>query len=232
MMSILKLHNITKTFGNFKALDNINLIIESGKIIGLLGPNGSGKTTLIKIINGILQPTAGEVLINGHKPGIESKKIISYLPEKTYFNPNMKVNNTLKYFKDFYLDFDINQAKKLLETFKISLDKKMSELSKGMREKVQLTLVVCRQADLYIFDEPIAGVDPASRDLIMNTIMQYFKPGSSVIISTHLIADIEKVIDEVIMLKDGAISLSGNADELREKMKTSIDGIFREVFRC
>lgn len=231
-MNILEIVNVTKKYGDFTALNNVSLSLGKGKIIGLLGPNGSGKTTLIKIINGLLQPTSGKVLINGLKPGIESKKVISYLPERTYFNANMTVESILKLFKDFYVDFDLNEARSLLEKFKIPVKNKMSELSKGMREKVQLTLVINRQADIYIFDEPIAGVDPASRELILKTIISYFKKGSTVIISTHLIADIEELIDEVIMLKEGSISLIGKADNLRKQMGTSIDGIFREVFRC
>lgn len=229
-MNLLECKNLSKYYGQFRALDNINLQINSGKIIGLLGPNGSGKTTLIKIVNGLLQPSNGEVLINGEKPGIESKKTISYLPERSYINNNMKVREALNYFRDFYDDFDYEKAEKLIVSFNIPFDKKMIELSKGMREKVQLTLVISRNADLYIFDEPIAGVDPASRDLIMRTIVQYLKPGSTCIISTHLIADVERVLDEVIMLRDGQILLTGDADELRSKEGKSIDGIFREVF--
>lgn len=229
-MNLLECKHLSKYYGQFRALDNINLQINSGKIIGLLGPNGSGKTTLIKIVNGLLQPSNGEVLINGEKPGIESKKTISYLPERSYINNNMKVREALNYFRDFYDDFDYEKAEKLIVSFNIPFDKKMIELSKGMREKVQLTLVISRNADLYIFDEPIAGVDPASRDLIMRTIVQYLKPGSTCIISTHLIADVERVLDEVIMLRDGQILLTGDADELRSKEGKSIDGIFREVF--
>lgn len=231
-MSLIEIRNLCKNYGDSEALKDVSLNIEPGKIIGLLGPNGSGKTTLIKIINGLLQPTSGKVLIKGKEPGIESKKIISYLPERTYFNQNMKVRETLDYFKDFYSDFDYLQAEELIKSFKIPIEKKLSQLSKGMREKVQLALVVSRKADIYIFDEPIAGVDPASRDLIMKTILDYFNPGSSVIISTHLIADIERVLDEVIMLKEGEVLLTGDADELRTKEEKSIDGIFREVFRC
>lgn len=231
-MSILKISNLTKSYSGFIALKNVNFEFEKGKIYGLLGPNGSGKTTLIKIINGLLQPTNGDVLINGKKPGIESKKIISYLPERTYFNQNMKVKEAIEYFKDFYKDFDDLHAIKLIESFHIPIEKKLGELSKGMKEKIQLALVVSRRADIYIFDEPIAGVDPASRDLIMRTIIQSLKEDSTVIISTHLIQDVEKILDEVIMINYGEIVLSGNADELREKEGKSIDGIFREVFRC
>ncbi|HHX00751.1 MAG TPA: ABC transporter ATP-binding protein [Acholeplasmataceae bacterium] len=231
-MSILKISNLTKSYSGFIALKNVNFEFEKGKIYGLLGPNGSGKTTLIKIINGLLQPTNGDVLINGKKPGIESKKIISYLPERTYFNQNMKVKEAIEYFKDFYKDFDDLHAIKLIESFHIPIEKILGELSKGMKEKIQLALVVSRRADIYIFDEPIAGVDPASRDLIMRTIIQSLKEDSTVIISTHLIQDVEKILDEVIMINYGEIVLSGNADELREKEGKSIDGIFREVFRC
>lgn len=230
-MSILKIENLTKNYGWFIALNNFSFDFEKGKIYGLLGPNGSGKTTLIKIINGLLQPTSGTVLVNGNKPGVESKKVISYLPERTYLNPGIRTIDALNYFKDFYSDFDYNHAIELIKSFNIPLDKRLSELSKGMREKVQLSLVVSRRAEIYIFDEPIAGVDPASRDLIMRTIIQSLREDSTVIISTHLIADIEKVLDEVIMLRNGEIILSGDADALREKEGKSIDGIFREVYK-
>ena len=229
-MNTLECRNLSKDYGEFTALNNINLKFEPGRIIGLLGPNGSGKTTLIKLINGLLQPTDGEVLINGEAPGINSKRIISYLPERTYFNNNMKVREAISYFKDFYEDFDYEKAEELIVSFKIPLGKRFKELSKGMREKVQLALVVSRRAEFYIFDEPIAGVDPASRDLILKTIIQHLNPGSTTIISTHLIADIERVLDEVIMLKDGNVLLTGDADELRTKEGKSIDSIFREVF--
>lgn len=230
-MYLLECNKLDKKYGSFQALDGIDLKIGPGKIIGLLGPNGSGKTTLIKIVNGLLQPSSGEVLIKGEKPGVNSKKIISYLPDRQYFNNKLKVSQTLDLFKDFYEDFNYEKAENLIKSFNISLSKKLSELSKGMYEKVQLALVVSRDAELYIFDEPIAGVDPASRDVILETIFKNFKEGSSVIISSHLIADIEDVLDEVYFLKEGTILLHGEVKELKEKYDKSIDGIFREVFR-
>lgn len=228
---IVTIKDVTKTYGDIVAVKNVSLNIEKGKIIGLLGPNGSGKSTLIKMINGLLTPTSGDVLVYGNTVGVESKKVISYLPERTYLNLEYKVYETLEYFKDFYDDFDIEKARRLLDDLDINIDKPIKTLSKGMREKVQLILVMSRNADLYILDEPIGGVDPASRDYILDTILNNFNNGSSIILSTHLIADIERILDEVILIDHGNVILNGNADELRQKHNDSIDGIFRNMFK-
>ena len=232
MSELLKCRNLTKRYGRLTALDDINLCIESGKIIGLLGPNGSGKTTLIKLINGLLTPTKGEILINGKEVGVESKKIISYLPERTYLDKSMTVSEVITYFEDFYDNFDSEKAKKLLKDLDLDINQKLTKMSKGMQEKVQLVLVMSRNADLYILDEPLGGVDPATRDYILDTILTNFNEGASVIISTHLIADIEKILDEVIFIDKGKIVLTSSADELRTKEKSSIDEVFRRMFKC
>lgn len=231
-MKLIEIKNMTKNYGHKKALDNINLTIEKGKIYGLLGPNGSGKSTLIKIINDLLTPNEGEILIKGLKPGIESKKIISYLPERTYLNMNYKVYELLNYFGDFYNDFDKEKALKLLEKLKINKNDKLKTMSKGTKEKVQLILVMSRKADIYILDEPIGGVDPASRDYILETILNNFNNNSSMIICTHLISDIETILDNVIFLKDGKIVLNETADNIRNNNNTTIDLLFREEFKC
>ncbi len=231
-MSLVEFHNVDKNYGAKEALSDINLKIERGHIYGLLGPNGSGKTTLIKLINDLLTPTSGEVLINGLKPGVESKKIISYLPERTYLNMNLRVEEVIAYFKDFYTDFDEDKAHKLLDKLKIDSKTKLKTLSKGTKEKVQLILVMSRKADLYILDEPIGGVDPASRDYILNTILENFNEGSSMIICTHLIADIERILDDVIFINDGKIVLNESAEEIRSVRKMTIDNLFREEFKC
>ena len=231
-MELLECKNLSKSFNNKKILKDINLIIPRGKIVGLLGKNGQGKTTLIKLINDLLTPTSGEILIEGKHPGVESKKIISYLPERTYLDKEMKVIDTLNYFNEFYDNFDINKAKKLLKDLDLDINSKISKMSKGMQEKLQLILVMSREADLYILDEPLGGVDPATRDYILDTILSNFKEGSSVIISTHLISDIERILDEVIFIDKGKIILTASADELRKKEKSSIDEIFRRTFKC
>ena len=214
------------------ALQNVDLVIPRGKIIGLLGKNGSGKTTLIKLINDLLVPTCGEVLINGEKPGVNSKKIISYLPERTYLDKAMTVKEIFKYFSEFYDNFDMEKAEKLLKDLELDTNLKLSKMSKGMKEKVQLILVMSRNADLYILDEPLGGVDPATRDYILDTILSNFNEGASVIISTHLIADIERILDEVIFIDKGKINLVSSTDELRNKENASIDDIFRRRFKC
>ncbi len=231
-MNLLEFKNVTKNYGKFKALQNINLKICPGKIYGLLGPNGSGKTTMIKLINNLLTPTDGEILIKGQKPGIESKKIISYLPERTYFDQNMTVKELLKFFKDFYQDFNEDKALELLNDLNIDISKKIKTMSKGTKEKVQLIVVMSREAELYILDEPIGGVDPASRDYIIETIISNFNKDASIIISTHLISDIENILDDVIFLKNGEIIESDTADNLRAKKHSTIDKIFREEFKC
>lgn len=231
-MELLEIKDLTKSYDKKIALNNINIKIESGKIVGLLGQNGAGKTTLIKLINDLLTPDKGEILVNGKKVGIESKKIIAYLPEKTYLNKQMKVVEVLEYFKDFYDDFDIERAKKLLLDLNLDINQRLSTMSKGMQEKVQLVLVMSRNADLYILDEPLGGVDPATRDYILDTILSNFKENASVIISTHLISDIERILDEIIFIKDGSVILQSDADSLRNKEHSSIDEIFRRMFKC
>ncbi len=231
-MELLECRDLCKSFDNRVILDNVNIKIERGKIVGLLGKNGQGKTTLIKLINDLLTPTSGEVLINGKKPSIESKKIISYLPERTYFDKNMKVSDIIKYFKEFYDNFNEEKALKLLDDLELDKNLRLTKMSKGMQEKVELILVMSREADLYILDEPLGGVDPATRDYILDTILSNFKDGASVIISTHLIADIERILDEVIFIDKGKIILTGDADTIRKKEKASIDEIFRRSFKC
>lgn len=231
-MELLECKHLYKEFDNKPILKDINLKIPRGKIIGLLGKNGMGKTTLIKIINDLLTPTSGEILINGEKPGIKSKEIISYLPERTYLDKEMTIKQVLKYFEEFYKNFDKQKAVKLLEDLNLDINKKISKMSKGMQEKLQLILVMSRNAELYILDEPLGGVDPATRDYILDTILSNFSEGASVIISTHLISDIERILDEVIFLDKGEIILTSSADELRNKEKESIDEIFRRYFKC
>lgn len=231
-MELLQCKNITKNFGDKKILKNINLTISSGKIIGLLGKNGTGKTTLIKLINGLLTPTTGEILVKGKPLGIESRLSISYLPERTYLDKSMTVNDTVKYFAEFYQNFNPDKAYKLLKDLNLDCNQKLQKMSKGMQEKVQLVLVMSREADLYILDEPLGGVDPATRDYILDTILSNFKDGASVLISTHLISDIERILDEVIFIDSGKIILQEDADTLRNKEKESIDEIFRRKFKC
>ena len=231
-MRLLEISNLNKSFDNKKILEDINLTIESGKIIGLLGKNGVGKTTLIKLINDLLTPTSGEILIKGQKIGVETKKVISYLPERTYLNKQMKVSEVISYFEDFYDNFDSEKAKKLLKDLDLDINQKLAKMSKGMQEKVQLVLVMSRNADLYVLDEPLGGVDPATRDYILDTILSNFNENASVIISTHLISDIEKILDEVIFIDKGQIVLQSDADKLRNKENASIDEIFRRMFRC
>ena len=231
-MKLLEIKNLNKSFDNKEILKDINLSITSGKIIGLLGKNGVGKSTLIKLINDLLTPTSGEILIKGNKIGVDTKKIIAYLPERTYLNKQMKVSEAISYFEDFYDNFDANKAKKLLKDLDLDIEQKLSQMSKGMQEKVGLVLVMSRNADLYVLDEPLGGVDPATRDYILDTILSNFNENASVIISTHLIADIEKILDEVIFIDKGKIVLQSEADKLRNKEKSSIDEIFRRMFKC
>ncbi|MCI8637354.1 MAG: ABC transporter ATP-binding protein [Clostridia bacterium] len=231
-MELLECKVLSKEFDNKPILKNINLKIPRGKIIGLLGKNGTGKSTLIKLINDLLTPTSGEVLINGEKPGVNSKKIIAYLPERTYLDKNMTIRQVIKYFEEFYDNFNSKKAIKLLKDLDLEIDKKLTKMSKGMQEKVQLILVMSREAELYILDEPLGGVDPATREYILNTILSNFNEGASVIISTHLIADIERILDEVIFIDNGEIILTSSADELRNKESASIDEIFRRYFKC
>lgn len=231
-MELLEIKDLYKNYGEKQVLNNITLTVPRGKIIGLLGKNGTGKTTLIKLINGLLTPTEGEIVFEGEKIGPQSKLNIAYLPERTYLDKSMTINETLKFFKEFYSNFDIDKAKDLLKKLDLDENQKIIKMSKGMQEKVQLVLVMSRKADLYILDEPLGGVDPATRDYILDTILTNFNEGASIIISTHLISDIERILDEVIFIDKGEIKLISDADELRNKENASIDEIFRRMFKC
>jgi ABC-2 type transport system ATP-binding protein len=232
MSSILTCKNLSKSFGNKKALDNINLNLERGRIIGLLGPNGSGKSTFIKLCNDLLTPTSGELQIAGNTPGIETKRVVSYLPEKTYLNDWMKVSEIIQMFQDFYTDFNVEKAYDMLKRLNINPSDRLKTLSKGTKEKVQLILVMSREAQLYLLDEPIGGVDPAARDYILDTILGNYNENATIIISTHLISDIEKILDDIIFLKDGQVVLTTTVDEIRDENGKSVDALFREVFKC
>lgn len=231
-MELLECVHVNKNYGKKKVLKDVNLTIPRGKIIGLLGKNGTGKSTLIKLINDLLTPTSGEILVNGKTVGVASKKVISYLPERTYLDKSMTVEKVIEYFEGFYDNFDAKKARRLLKDLDLDTTQKLSKMSKGMQEKVQLVLVMSRHAELYILDEPLGGVDPATRDYILDTILTNFNEGASVIISTHLIADIERILDEVIFIDKGEIILQENSDELREKEGKGIDEIFRRMFKC
>ena len=232
MSAILECSGLTKNFGSKKALSDINFSIEKGRIVGLLGPNGSGKTTLIKLANNLLTPTSGEIRIAGMKPGVETKKIVSYLPEKTYLNDWMNVRQIIGLFSDFYGDFKPEKAHDMLKRLNINADDKLKTMSKGTKEKVQLILVMSREAELYLLDEPIGGVDPAARDYILETIISNYSENATVVISTHLISDIEKILDHVIFINDGRVVLTSSVDEIRDEKGKSVDALFREVFRC
>ena len=232
MESIVKFNNVSKNYGKKEALKNINLEIPKGRIIGLLGPNGSGKSTMIKLINGLLTPNEGEILIRGIKPSKESKKIVSYLPERTYLNDWMKVKDIIEFFKDFYADFDEERANAMLKDLSIDTNEKLKTMSKGTKEKVQLILVMSRTADIYILDEPIGGVDPAARSYILKTILTNYNENSTLMIATHLISEIENICDDVIFISKGNIVLQGQVDEIREEKGKSIDALFREEFKC
>ena len=232
MGPIVQCVGLTKTYGGKPALNQIYLNLERGKIIGLLGPNGSGKTTLIKIMNGLLRQSAGEIFIGGTKPGIETKYKISYLPERTYLHSGMKVLEMVQYFQDFYPDFRIERAFDMLHRLQIPPNERLKNLSKGTKEKVQLILVMSRDADLYVLDEPIAGVDPASLDYILRTIVSNYNRNASVLLSTHLISDVESILDEVVFIKYGNIILQAPAEQIRQREGKSIDRFFREVFAC
>ena len=229
---ILQCNELTKKFGSKTALSKIDIKLKRGKITGLLGPNGSGKTTLIKLANGLLHPDGGEILIDGKSPGAESKAIVSYLPEKTYLNDYMTVKEIIQFFCDFYSDFDKSRALDMLARLGINENDKLKTMSKGTKEKVQLILVMSRRAQIYFLDEPIAGVDPAARDYILETIITNYDENAAIVISTHLIADVEKILDEVIFLKYGEIVMHKSVDEIREDEGKSVDMLFREVFKC
>ena len=232
MSELLKIDNVTKKYGRFRALDNVTLTLQSGKIVGLLGPNGSGKTTLIKIINGLLKDYQGNILVDGNPIGVESRKIISYLPDENYFQDWMYIKDVLNIFSDLYQDFQKDNCLELMKRFNLEPNMKIKSLSKGMKEKFQLCLVMSRKAKLYILDEPIAGVDPAAREVILDVILNNYDEDALVLISTHLISDLETIFDEVVFLKEGKVVLHQETEQLRHERKQSIDEAFREVFRC
>ena len=231
-MPILECADLSKRFGSVQALDNVNFTIEPGRVVGLLGPNGSGKTTLLKLANGLLTPTGGEILIDGDAPGKVTRSVVSYLPDKPYLADWMKVRQLLDFFEDFYDDFDRDRAMEMLLRLNIGEDMRIKEMSKGTREKTQLILVMSRKAKLYLLDEPIGGVDPATQDYILDTIIRNYNPEAAVVISTHLIADVEQVLDDVIFIDKGRIVLQSSVDDIREERGMSVDQYFREVFRC
>ena len=232
MKPIIECRSLTKKYGNLYELNNLNITLEKGQIIGLLGPNGSGKTTLIKLLNGLLTATSGEIYINGEPLGVETKKIVSYLPERTYLNAHRKVKDIISYFADFYDNFDSERAYRMLKHLEINPEARLKSLSKGTKEKVQLILVMSRDAALYILDEPIGAVDPAARDYILNTILTNYNENATILLSTHLIHDIENILDRVIFIQNGHIITNSTVDEIRTEKKQSVDALFREVFRC
>ncbi len=232
MNSILECVDLTKAYSSRTVLKIPSLSLPKGKIIGLLGPNGSGKTTFIKMACGILTATTGSISIDGLPVGTESKKIVSYLPDNTYLSDYMSVKETISFFADFYEDFDVNKAYSMLQSLNINPEDKLKTLSKGTKEKVQLILVMSRNAKIYFLDEPIGGVDPASRDYILNTIISNYNLDATIVISTHLIYDIESVLDDVIFIKNGQIMLASSVKDIKEKYQKSVDALFREVFRC
>lgn len=232
MENIVEFRDVYKQYSKKEVLKGVNLNIPKGKIVGLLGPNGSGKSTMIKLMNGLLQPDKGSIEINGMKPSKETKKIVSYLPERTYLNDWMKVKDILKFFQDFYEDFDLQKANEMIEALKIDKNEKLKTMSKGTKEKVQLILVMSRRADLYILDEPIGGVDPAARSYILKTILTNYNEDSTLLIATHLISEIENICDDILFISNGEIVLQGSVDEIREEKGKSIDTLFREEFRC
>ncbi len=231
-MATWECKSLCKRYGNVQALDNVSFVVEPGRVVGLLGPNGSGKTTLIKLANGLLTPTGGELLINGQKPGKTTRAQVSYLPDRPCLPEWMSAEKLLNMFADFYADFQRDKAQEMLEKLGIDPKQKIKQMSKGTREKVQLILVMSRKAELYLLDEPIGGVDPATRDYILETIIRNYNPSASVVISTHLIADVEQVLDDVIFINHGQIVLRSSVDDIREQQGKSVDAYFREVFRC
>lgn len=232
MSEVVKCENLTKRYGGLTALDQVSFTLESGRIIGLLGPNGSGKTTLIKLANGLLVPSGGKIYLGGFEPGVESKSIVSYLPDANYLPTWMNIQGLLEMFEDFYNDFDIEKAKEMVGTLNLSMNSRLKTLSKGNKEKVQLILAMSRKAKVYFLDEPIGGVDPAARDFILNTIITNYSEDATVVLSTHLISDIERVLDEVLFLDRGHLLFHRSVDEIRETEGKSVDQLFREVFRC
>ncbi|MCI6348949.1 MAG: ABC transporter ATP-binding protein [Negativibacillus massiliensis] len=231
-LPVLEIKNVHKKYLSHPVLEGVGFSIPRGKIVGLLGPNGCGKTTILKLISGLLQLDEGEIRINGICPGQQTKSMISYLPERSYLNDWMKISDILNLFSDFYADFDRERAEQMLTDLKISKEEKLKTMSKGTKEKVQLILVMSRRASLYLLDEPIGGVDPATREYILHTILKNFDENSSILITTHLIQDVETIFDQVLFLNQGKIVIDGEVDDIREKYGKSIDGLFREVFRC
>ena len=232
MENIVEFKDVHKSYSKKEVLKGVSLNIPKGKIVGLLGPNGSGKTTMIKLMNGLLQADKGSIEINGMKPSKETKKIVSYLPERTYLNDWMKVKDILEFFHDFYEDFDVQKANEMIKSLKIDKNEKLKTMSKGTKEKVQLILVMSRKANLYILDEPIGGVDPAARSYILKTILTNYNEDSTLLIATHLISEIENICDDILFISNGEIVLQGNVDEIREEKGKSIDALFREEFKC
>ena len=231
-MARIEINNLTKNFGDLTALDDVTVSLEQGQIVGLLGPNGSGKTTLIKILNGLLQPTSGSVKINGSAPGVETKKVVAYLPDRNALPDYMTASQLMDIYEDFFEDFDRLKAEAMIDDLGINRKQTMKKMSKGTKEKLQLCLVMARQAEVYLLDEPIGGVDPATRDYILRTIISNYNENAVVLISTHLIADVESVLDDVVFIKEGRVVLHKAADEIREEKGESVDKLFREVFKC
>ncbi|MCI8442178.1 MAG: ABC transporter ATP-binding protein [Provencibacterium sp.] len=232
MEPILECRVLGKRYGSKQALASVDLKVERGRIVGLLGPNGSGKTTLIKLATGLLSPSAGQILIDGKAPGVETKELVSYLPDRPYLGDWMKVNDIIDLFADFYRNFDRVKALEMLARLSINPADRLKTMSKGTKEKVQLILVMSRSASLYLLDEPIGGVDPATRDYILSTIIGNYSEEAAVVISTHLIADVERVLDDVVFIENGRIALSSSVDAIREERGMSVDALFREVFKC
>ena len=232
MSNIVQISGLNKSYGYKQIIKDMNLNLEGGKIIGLLGPNGSGKSTLIKILGGVLKPDSGNVTIDGKQIGIDTKRIVSYLPERTYLSPSLKVREAISMFDDFYEDFKTERAEEMLNRLNINLNDTIKSLSKGTREKVQLVLVMSRDALVYLLDEPMGGVDPAAREYILKTILSNYNENACVIISTHLISDVEKVLDQVLFIQNGNVILNSTVDEIRDEKKESVDALFREVFTC
>lgn len=233
MNELVRIENLTKIYERKKpAVNHMNLVIPAGRIVGLLGPNGSGKTTLIKMLSGLLTPNGGTILIDGQKPGVATKAIVSYLPERTYFRESMKVYQLIDYFKDFYADFRPERARAMMESLQIDLKAPLKTLSKGTKEKVQLIMVMSRDARLYLLDEPIAGVDPAARDYILRTVISNYNENASILLSTHLISDVENILDDVVFVRYGQIMLTDTVENIRENKGKSVDQYFREVFAC
>lgn len=232
MSTILECKNLSKAYGSRTALSQVSLTLEGGHIIGLLGPNGSGKTTFIKLINGLLTPSEGELYIDQNPIGPKSKSVVSYLPDHTYLDNNLRIKELISYFEDFYADFEKDRAYDMLKKLQINPGDKLKTMSKGTKEKVQLILIMSRRAKLYVLDEPIAGVDPAARDYILETILNNYDENATILISTHLISDIENILDQVIFLKNGQVVLDTSVDNIREQQGKSVDALFREVFKC